>query len=197
MIHPHTELRYVSPEMGHGVFATHFIPKGTITYVDDPLEIHIHPSDPILNHPVLGKLIKIYSILENDGTFEVSWDHAKHMNHCCHSNTITTGWGFDIAVSDIQAGEQIRCDYGMFNLDYEMKLVCEITECRKRVYKDDFDMYADRWEAQVQDTLEHARQVPQVLAEVMDEQTRLELEKYLQTGQGYRSVKSLKYRLPE
>ena len=25
MIHPHTELKYISPEMGHGVVATQFI----------------------------------------------------------------------------------------------------------------------------------------------------------------------------
>ena len=38
MIHPHSELRFVSPEIGLGVFATQFIPKGTITWVFDPLD---------------------------------------------------------------------------------------------------------------------------------------------------------------
>ncbi len=197
MLHPNTELRLVSPEIGVGVFATRLLPKGTITYVDDPLEIHIHPSDPILKHPVLGKIIKIYAILENDGSYEMSWDHAKHMNHCCHSNTKTTGWGFDVAVRDIQPGEQIRCDYGMFNVDYDMELICEMADCRKKVNKDDFALYADGWEAIVKDALACVPQVPQLLLEVMDDPTRLELETYLQTGEGYRSVKDLKYSLPE
>jgi uncharacterized protein len=197
MIHPNTELRRVSPEIGVGIFATRLIPKGTITYVDDPLEIHIQANDPVLKHPILGKIIKIYSILENDGTYELSWDYAKHMNHCCHYNTITTGWGFDIAVRDIQAGEQIRDDYGMFNVDYDMELLCDFEDCRKRVRKMDFDKYADQWEADARDALACASQVTQFLMDVMDEQTRLELERYLQIGEGYRSVRELKFSLPE
>lgn len=197
MLHPHTELRFVNPIVGHGVFATKFIPKGTITYVIDPLEIRIPVDSPLWDHPVLGKILKIYSILENDGAYELSWDHAKHMNHCCHSNTITTGWGFDIAVRDIQPGEQIRGDYGMYNVDYDMELVCEFGDCRKRVQKDDFDSLADRWEAQLQDALPLTAQVEQPLIQVMDDETRHELERYLQTGEGYRSVRTLKYRIPE
>jgi len=197
MIHPHTELRFVSPDIGHGVFATKFIPKGTITYVDDPLEIHIPLDSPLLQHPVLGKILKIYSILENDGTYEVSWDYAKHVNHCCQANTITTGWGFDIAVQDIHPGEQIRDDYGMFNVDYEMELICEFAECRKRIRAADFDKYAGQWETKALGALSCARDVSQPLLEVMDEQIRIELEQYLKTGEGYRSVRELKFSLPE
>ena len=32
MIHPDTELRFISPEIGFGVFATKLIPQGTITW---------------------------------------------------------------------------------------------------------------------------------------------------------------------
>jgi len=48
MIHPHTEVRVVSPEIGLGVFATKFIPKGTIMYVIDEMEL-IYPD----GHPLL------------------------------------------------------------------------------------------------------------------------------------------------
>jgi uncharacterized protein len=197
MIHPNTELRLVSPEIGQGVFATQFIPKGTITYVDDPLEIHIPIDSPILDHPVLGKILRVYAILENDGTYELSWDYAKHMNHCCHYNTITTGWGFDIAFQDIQPGEQIRDDYGMFNVDYEMDLICDFKDCRGRIRSADFDKYIPQWEADALDALKFANQVQQPLMDVMDKDTRIELEKYLQSGEGYRSVKELKFQLPK
>jgi len=43
MIHPNTELKMISPEMGIGVFATHFIPKGTITWAQDELDIVLSP----------------------------------------------------------------------------------------------------------------------------------------------------------
>ena len=193
MMHPNTELRQVSPEIGVGVFATQFIPKGTIVYVDDGLEIHIPPDSPLFQNPVFNRIIKIYAILENDGSYEISWDYAKYVNHCCHYNTITTGWGFDIAVRDIQSGEQIRDDYGMFNVDNDMELLCDFADCRKRVLRKDFDTYADQWEADAKDALSYTNQVPQILMSVMEEETRLSLEHYLQTGEGYHSVRELKY----
>ena len=38
MIHPHTELKFVHEQIGHGVVATRFIPKGTVTWVQDELD---------------------------------------------------------------------------------------------------------------------------------------------------------------
>ena len=38
MIHPKTTLRFINEEVGYGLYATEFIPKGTITYVKDSLE---------------------------------------------------------------------------------------------------------------------------------------------------------------
>ena len=43
MIHPSTELRLVSPHVGYGVFASRHIPKGSLVYVQDPLDIKITP----------------------------------------------------------------------------------------------------------------------------------------------------------
>jgi len=37
MIHPHTELRFISEQVGHGVLATQIIPRGTMVYVKDRL----------------------------------------------------------------------------------------------------------------------------------------------------------------
>src|SRR4051812_43573751 len=38
MIHPDTELRFISPEKGYGVVATKLIPKGAITWAFDALD---------------------------------------------------------------------------------------------------------------------------------------------------------------
>ena len=57
MIHPSTELKYVSPEIGIGVVATEFIPKGTITWALDPLD-QVFPPEEILNmKPFFRKFI--------------------------------------------------------------------------------------------------------------------------------------------
>lgn len=196
-MHPHTELRTVSPEIGVGVFATRRLPKGTILFVEDPLEITIAPDHPMLQYPVFRKLVNVYAIVKTDGHFEISWDYAKYVNHCCHYNAITTGFGFDIAVRDIEEGEQIRDDYGMFNVDYDLDLICTYEDCRRRVRTSDWDTCADQWEADARGALAHVREVPQVLWDVMDEEVRSTLEHYLVTGEGYISVRELRKTNPD
>ena len=43
LVHPDSELRFVNPVIGHGLFATRLIPKGTITWVGDDLDQFITP----------------------------------------------------------------------------------------------------------------------------------------------------------
>jgi uncharacterized protein len=38
VIHPDSELSFISPTIGYGLIATRLIPKGTITWVGDPLD---------------------------------------------------------------------------------------------------------------------------------------------------------------
>jgi len=45
MMHPHTKVQFISDEVGHGVVATAFIPKGTITWVQDPLDRVFSPAE--------------------------------------------------------------------------------------------------------------------------------------------------------
>ena len=116
MIHPHTLLKHVSPDMGYGVFASEFIPAGTITYVKDELEIDIESSHDLLQHPDYGPLIDKFAYREPGGRYIIGWDLSKYVNHSCNANTISTGYGFEIALRDIQQGEQLTDDYGLFNI---------------------------------------------------------------------------------
>ena len=43
MVHPHTELRFVNPLIGWGVFATRLIPQGTIVWALDALDQRFTP----------------------------------------------------------------------------------------------------------------------------------------------------------
>ena len=60
MIHPDTELRLVSPEVGYGVFATRFIPRGTLTWVLDPLDQHFSPKQVAALPPPFKALLLRY-----------------------------------------------------------------------------------------------------------------------------------------
>lgn len=51
MVHPATELRFINNLKGRGVFAIKPIPKGTLTYVMDELEVVIERGDERLSDP--------------------------------------------------------------------------------------------------------------------------------------------------
>jgi hypothetical protein len=193
MIHPDTILVQVSPTIGVGVFATAAIPAGTMTYVEDPLELHFSRDDSRLQDPRYRDLILKFATVEVDGRYTMSWDIAKYMNHCCRYNTISTGYGFEIAVRDIAAGEQLTDDYGVFNLEEPMELSCHFPDCRGYVRQDDYDRMATHWDADILRALERFRAVPQPLYPYLEEGTRSELSRYLATGEGYRSVTTLRW----
>lgn len=194
MIHPDTELKHVNETKGRGVFATKPIPKGTITYVKDPLEIEIKPGDPRLQMPELSSLIETYSYIDENGIRILSWDNAKYVNHCCCCNTMSTGYGFEIAISDIDAGEEITDEYGMFNVEYTMQLSCEKSECRKSVSSSDLETYYKVWDDMVRTSLEFVNDVEQPLLSFLDDETHRSLQQFLNTGKGYRSVLNLKHK---
>lgn len=187
MIHPATELRFVNPTIGYGVFATAHIPAGTIVYVQDRLELVIRPDDAIRQDAAYKNVIDKYSFQDEAGNYVVSWDFAKYVNHCCHSNALSTGYGFEIAIRDILPGEEITDEYALFCW-YEMPLVCHHTDCRQRMCPNDVQVYGRSWDALVRQSLEHLLHVPQPLLPYLDTQTHTDLMAYLSTGQGYRSL---------
>ena len=192
-MHPNSEVRFVNEQVGLGVFATSFIPAGTIVYVDDPLDIVFLPDNPILQNPILRPAIDKYAVIEPGDKRVLAWDISRYVNHCCHCNSMSTGYGFEIALRDIQAGEEIRDEYGIFNLGWTMELKCEYAEqCRGCLLPDDFDTYAVNWDEKIVVALQQAQHVEQPLWGLLDEETAVSLTHYLQTGENYKSVTALK-----
>lgn len=192
MIHPNTELKMVSPEVGYGVFATQFIPKGTIVYIKDEMELVFKPDDPRRNDPLYRDIIEKYSYAEPNGNLVLSWDIAKFVNHCCNCNTISTGYGFEIAVRDIQKDEEITDEYGLFNSGWEMELFCSKNGCRKKLTPTDLDNYSKVWDKQIKDAMKLFNAVEQPLLKYLKPKIKTKLDTYLETGKDYLSVKRLK-----
>lgn len=193
MIHPGTQLNGVSDSIGVGVFATAFIPEGTIVYVQDALEIELSPADFAALDEPLRSVAEKYSFIDPRGYRILSWDTAKYVNHSCDPNTMSSGYGFEIALRDIEPGEEITDEYGLFNLQHDIECLCGGEQCRKVIRSTDIDRLYRRWDQRVQDALRHIREVEQPLLELMDPRRRAELEDYLDTGRGYRSVRDLKW----
>lgn len=193
MIHPHTRLQFINEEMGYGVFSTQFLPKGTITYVKDSLELEIAPEAFDHYSPEMQEVIEKYSYIDEKGVRIVSWDFAKYVNHCCNCNTMSTGYGFEIAIRDIQPGEQITDEYGIFNISREMELQCHHNNCRRRLSPGDFEKYYRQWDEQLRSALSLLLAVDQPLLPIIGPQAQEDCMAYLRGKAPYRSVYNLKY----
>jgi hypothetical protein len=149
MIHPSCELRYVDASIGYGLFATQFIPKGTITWVFDDLDQIITPARMAGMTPVLLQNIEKYSYLNGRGERILCWDHSRFVNHSCDPTCLAPGFDLEIAVRDIQEGEQITDDYGSLNIEEEFECACGTQQCRRTVGPGDFARLNGHWDALV------------------------------------------------
>ena len=171
MIHPDTELRFISPEIGFGVVATKKIPKGTITWVQDDLDQVFTPRQVQRMGPRMQQLIDIYCFRNRKGQFVLCWDHARFVNHSFNSNCLSTCYDFEFAVRDILPGEQLTDDYGYLNVSQPFQPLDEGTE-RKLVYRDDVLRMAPVWDQQLQETFPLMTSVEQPLADLLSPRTR-------------------------
>lgn len=145
MIHPKTELRFISREIGYGVVATEFIPAGTITWVLDKLDREFSPLEIQNMDDLYRNIIDTYTFRNNEGNFILCWDNGRYVNHSFNSNCLTTAYDFELAIRDIQPGEQLTDDYGYLNIPEPFKAADEGTR-RKVVYPDDLLKYYKVWD---------------------------------------------------
>lgn len=145
MIHPNTELRFISKEVGHGVVATEFIPKGTITWVHDKLDRIFTQAEFEAMPQLQREVIETYLFRNNKGSYVLCWDIGRYVNHSFKSNCLSTAYGFEIAICDIHPGEQLTDDYGYLNIIEPFTPTDEGTE-RKMVYPDDLLHFSEIWD---------------------------------------------------
>ncbi len=193
MLHPNTRIQLISDEIGSGVVATALIPKGTVVYVEDPLDIVLAPDHPLIRHPAYADTIETYSYRDASGSYVICWDGAKYINHACNPSTLTTGYGFELAIRDIQPGEEITDDYAIYNCPVFGPLRCGEPDCRGEVRPDDFDRLAHGWDARIREALQRYQDVDQPLSAYLSDPCRAALAGYLRTGRGYRSILNARY----
>jgi hypothetical protein len=170
MIHPHTELRFISEEKGYGVVATQFIPKGTITWVFDPLDQVFTPEKVSQLPAFFQNLVNTYSYRDNKGDYILCWDHSRFVNHSFHSNCISTAYNFEMAVRDIYPGEELTDDYGYLNASEPFECLPEPGTTRTKVMPDDLLHFHGEWDAQIKEAFKYFNQVDQPLGELIEHQ---------------------------
>jgi len=148
MIHPNTELRFVNELIGYGVFAREFIPAGTIIWVQDQLDRELSPEEFNQLPPVCRDQVENHTFRNRKGNYILCWDLGKYINHSFKSNCLATAYDFEIAIRDIQPGEELTDDYGYLNIIAPFEAADEGT-ARKVVYPDDLLRYHELWDAQL------------------------------------------------
>ncbi len=170
MIHPWTELRFINNEIGYGVVATRFIPKGTITWAFDQLDREFTPNQISQLSPIYKDILTKYCFRNSKGNQVLCWDNGRYVNHSFHSNCMTTPYDYEIAIRDIQAGEELTDDYGYLNIEEPFRGKDEGTR-RKIVYPDDLVRYHKTWDKQLIKAIRQLNKVEQPLQQLLTQET--------------------------
>jgi len=195
MIHPKTEVRFINEKIGYGVVATDFLPKGTITWVQDSLD-RIFPLEEAEGFPKVQKeILDKFSFTNSKGEKVLCWDNAKFVNHSFRPSCFSTAYDFEIAIRDIYPGEELTDDYGYLNIEEPFVAMDEGHE-RKIVYPDDLLTYYKEWDAMILGCLPFIYDVEQALLPILPASTRIEIEKLKNDPSNMRSLLECYYPKP-
>lgn len=161
MMHPDTEVRFISPAIGYGVFATKPIPRGTVTWVLCRFDRVYTPAEVDALPAAYQPLVERYAYVDSGGDYVLCWDAGRHVNHSCEPAMLGVGHDFEIAVRDISPGDQITCDYGGLNLTGRLRCQCGAPSCRAIVGGDDILQMWSRWDGLLAENLIEASLVAQ------------------------------------
>ena len=168
MIHPYTELRFINQEIGYGVIATRFIPRGTITWAYDPLDRSFTPAQIQVMDKTFRDILHKYTYRDHEGQHVLCWDNARFVNHSFHSNCISTAYNFELAVRDIYPGEELTDDYGYLNALEPFACLPEPNTRRTHVMPDDLLHFYQEWDEKLIAAFHYLNKVDQPLAFLID-----------------------------
>ncbi|MBO9540506.1 SET domain-containing protein [bacterium] len=163
MIHPATELRFIDDAIGYGVFTTAFIPAGTIIWALDAFDRILSPDEVRALPDLLRAQLEKYAYVDAAGDFILCWDFGRYMNHSCRPTSRSVGEAFEIAIRDIQPGEQLTCEYGTLNMTGDFACACGAPGCRGSVSAADLETLWPEWDREAAQAFQRALSVPQPL----------------------------------
>ena len=172
MIHPDTELRFINDKIGYGVVALKRIPKGTITWALDKLDRIFTPDQVRAMDDLYQQVLDKYTYRNAQGNHILCWDNARFVNHSSRSNCITTAYEFEIAVRDIEIGEELTDDYGYLNLEEPFEVIPEPGNQRTVIYPDDLLRYYPEWDDALLQSFPNILKVEQPLFHLLEKSLR-------------------------
>lgn len=170
MIHPDTELTFISDDIGYGVVAKKFIPKGTITWVMDKLDRIFTPQEILGLESAYQQILNKYTFRDNAGNYILCWDHGRFVNHSFRPTCMTTAYNYELAIRDIYPGDELTNDYGTLNLTSPFDCLMEKGCARKSVMPDDIVRQYPSWDKKLKSAYKRFNKVDQPMAHLLSEQ---------------------------
>jgi len=192
MIHPDTEVRFISEEIGYGIVATKLIPEGTITWVQDELDKVYTNHEVQQMMPHTQEMIDKFTFRNNKGNYVMCWDTAKYVNHSFNSNCLSTAYDFEIAIRDIQPGEELTDDYGYLNVSEAFPAKDEGTQ-RTTVYPDDLLNFHEDWDELLKNSFKKIKKVQQPLEMLLSSDLQHTIQEILKGEKQLDSILKLYY----
>ena len=144
MIHPHTRLEFISPEIGSGLLVTREIPRGTLVWVQDDLDLVLPPASYRQLHPSMQVIVERWGYGDPDGNTVLCWDSGRMMNHSCEPSSLGLGARALVARRTLHPGDHLTCDYAECNLVEDLHCSCGEPSCRRVITA--FDLTNLGWE---------------------------------------------------
>lgn len=187
MIHPDTQLQFIDDEVGYGVVATRKIPMGTITWAHDKFDKVFTPEEVHSLEPIYQEIIKKFSFRNQTGNPVLCWDFGRFVNHSFNANCMSTAYNLEIAIRDINVGEELTDDYGFLNISVPFQPKDEHVD-RKWVYPDDIARYHQQWDQMIMNVLPFINTVEQPLEMLLSQETLDELNEVARGKKKLRSI---------
>ena len=179
-------IEWISDVKGYGLVATQNIPKGTITFVQDGLDIVIPENQLKQVDPKLLEYVNKYSYEDYMGNRIISWDLGKYMNHDDDPNTLSTGYGFEIAIKDIKKGDEVTDDYRVFSTHHDTSFTAEPSPLENlRPWPKSLIL---NWNKKIKQALLEMHAVEQPLIKFVDDKLCAEALAYKTDSRNYRDI---------
>jgi hypothetical protein len=117
---------------GEGIFAGESIPKGTIVFYYSSNDVYVSKKEFQCSSNFEKQQIYKFGVEDEYGNWIVTDGDA---NHSCDANILSLfvdGLYCDVAVKDIQIGEEITIDYGLFYSSFPWMMTCRCHSCNCR-----------------------------------------------------------------
>lgn len=137
MIHPDTEVRWINEHVGKGVFATRLIPRGTIVWTQCDFDIVMSSEKLTVMPKPYRDIASVYGYVSQTGETILCWDEGRFVNHSCDPSMLSLGHKVEIAVRDIEPGDELTCDYGTLNYSSALHCLCASPLCRGKILAED------------------------------------------------------------